>query len=543
MKDIPLPLDEDMETLHTIAIDVTDLDTMQHRAIEHRPRGRQRRGSITVRVELLSVGLLLLVAFLARWYAALHTGLEVDEPIYHDAAQGLLQYGFPTIRPAYNHPITPFLYHPPFFFFLLAGWFRLWGSTSYFTGRMLSVVISCVMLLEIYLMLRQMAGRVVALLALTFLASDLWIIFTNQAIYLENSQMILVVSAIWVYWRATHVAFTSRWRQSGWFALAGVLIGCVIIYKQIGGFIALAVLLNFILQRKYWWQHLLLIFCALFVVGGYVLSMHQIFGHLYDAATLDQISRTFGKKGAPGLNDGPLTAVEAFLSRYWMFFITFITLVCGFLVIVVRYFQALFLRKKIAHPLLVSWALSGMLFAAGISLKSPHYLILWIIPLYTVLASELGGFILNWKWRLVLPGARPRQAWALNFLILFCLLFSVGDAFGFQARFVYVAPDALEQAELYANTMLPHTALIVTENYIGVDLSPAFLDIALVNTPRLLADNQVSYLMLYWTQTQPVPASLGPVNSYCVPRRTFTGFKDTIEICQINPTALRALLT
>ena len=140
------------ETLQPDMVDMTDFDTM------HLPPGEVRRRGI-FRVEWLAVGCLLAIAFLTRWYAAMHAGLEVDEPIYHNAAIQLLRYGFPTIRPAYQHPITPFLYHPPFFFFLLAGWFRLWGNTSYFAGRMLSVVVSCIVLLQLYLLLRRMAGR------------------------------------------------------------------------------------------------------------------------------------------------------------------------------------------------------------------------------------------------------------------------------------------------------------------------------------------------------------------------------------------------
>ncbi len=527
------------ETLRTAIIDIADLDTMRHRAMVH-PQKKAGRGGVTSRMEWLAVGFLLVIAFLARWYAALHAGLEVDEPIYHNAAVQLLQYGVPSIRPAYQHPIIPFLYHPPFFFFLLAGWFRLWNDTSYLTGRMLSVVVSCIVLLQMYLLLRRMAGRLAALLVLALLASDLWLIFTNQAIYLENSLMVLVVAAIWAYWHANCAVLVRR--QLAWYVLAGLLIGCVVIYKQVGGFIVLVVVLNLLLMRKRWLQHLLMLVVALLVIGYYALSMHLIFGHAYDAATLDQVYRTLGKKSAPGLNDSPLVALQAFASRYWMFFITLLALIGGFVVSITRYVQAFFRRREVAQPLLVSWALSGMLFAAGISLKSPHYLILWLIPLYAVLAQELGAFILAWNWHILFPGGRPRQPLALSFLLIFCLVFSLGNSFGFQARFVNQTGDALEQSEIYINTALPATAVVLTENYIGVDLTPAFLDIALVNTPREVAQRHVTYMALYWTQTQPVPASLGPVARYCVSLRTFIGFKDQIEVCQIDPLALQALL-
>jgi 4-amino-4-deoxy-L-arabinose transferase-like glycosyltransferase len=534
--------DNEQATLRTLAVDMSDFDTMRYRAMESGSNGKPARGRARLRTEWLTVGLLLVIAFLARWYAALHAGLEVDEPIYHNAAVQLLQYGIPSIRPAYQHPLTPFLYHPPFFFFLLAGWFSIFNNTSYLTGRMFSIFVSCVMMLELYLILRRMSGRVTALLALAFLTGDLWLIFTNQAIYLENSLMILIVTAIWAYWRATSGVFVSRWRELAWYALAGVLVGFVIVYKQVGGSILLAILLHLLIFRKRWLQHGLLLLMALLVIACYALAMHEIFGRFYDSATVDQVYRTLGKKAAPGLNDSPLVALQAFASRYWMFFITLLTLICGFIVSIIRYLQAFFRRKQIAQPLLTSWALGGMLFAAGISLKSPHYLILWLVPLYAVLAQELGAFILSWNWRILFPGARPRQAQALSFLVIFCLLFSIGNSLGFQARFVNQSGDALQQAEIYINTTLPSTAIVVTENYIGVDLVPSFLDISLVNTPRLVAQSRVTHLALYWTQTQPIPKSLGSVDSYCVSLHTFVGFKDHIEVCQINTVALQALL-
>ena len=104
--------------------------------------------------EWVMVTHLLVLAFLVRFYAALHTGIEVDEPIYRDAAAMVLAhiqalpdslinnpmkqdtstiallYGYPSIRPAYLHPTIPFLYHPPFYLWLLAEWFKLWEAPA-----------------------------------------------------------------------------------------------------------------------------------------------------------------------------------------------------------------------------------------------------------------------------------------------------------------------------------------------------------------------------------------------------------------------------
>ncbi len=510
-------------------LDIPELPTIRQPALS----SQKQHSAIQ---EWVIVGLFLALALLVRLYAAFRAGLEVDEPIYRNAAALALRYGYPTIRPAYLHPVIPFLYHPPFFLFLLADWFKLWGSTSYLTGRMFSVIISLIMLLLLYVFTRQVLGRKVVLLALVLVGSDVWIIFTNQAIYLENSLMILIILAIWVYWRATHTFPVSRSRYLTWYGLAGLLAGCVIIYKQIGGFIVLVVLLNLLLQRKHWLGHAVLCGLMLLVVAGYGVAMHLAFGTLYDTAMLDQLHRTLGEKAAPGLNDSVLAALQAIWSRYWIFLVTIVVLLGGSAITLIRYLQGMFRRRSLSQPVIVSWALGGVLFALGISLKSPHYMILWIVPLYLVLAQEISEALRNRRPRL---HGFSRRAQALGLLV--CVLFLLGDGWGFQARFLHTHGDSLQQADSYINETLPPSAVVLTQNYIGVDLVPQFLDITLVTTPRQILQKGVTFMALYWSDTEPISPSLGPVNRYCLPMREFTGFKDHVEVCKIDPIALAAV--
>ncbi len=527
------PVDiSEQTTIPTMPIlDIPDLPTIRQPALS----SQKQYSAIQ---EWVIVGLFLAIALLVRLYAAFHTGLEVDEPIYRNAAALALRYGYPSLRPAYHHPVIPFLYHPPFYLFLLMGWFKLWESISYLTGRMLSVIISLIMLLLLYVFTRQVLGRKVVLIALVLVGSDVWIIFTNQAIYLENSLMLLIILAIWVYWHATHTFPSSRSRYLMWYGLAGLLAGCVIIYKQIGGFIVLVVLLNLLLQRKHWIGHAVLCGMMLLVVAGYGLAMHLAFGTLYHTALLDQLYRTLGKKAAPGLNDSVLVALQAIWSRYWIFLVTIVVLLGGSAITLLRYLQGMFRRRNVSQPVIVSWALGGVLFALSISLKSPHYMILWIVPLYLVLAQEIYEAPRNRRSRARLHGF-SRRAQALGLLL--CVLFLVGDVWGFQARFLHTHGDSLQQADSYINETLPPTAVVLTQNYIGVDLVPQFLDITLITTPQQILQKGVTFMALYWSDTEPISPSLGPVNRYCLPMREFTGFKDHVEVCKIDPIALAAV--
>lgn len=498
----------------------------------HKPAVVPRR-QYDVLKECIIVGLFLAVAIGARLYAAFHTGLEVDEPIYRYAAAYAAQYGFPAVRAEANREIIPFLYHPPFFLWLLDLWFKLWNSDNYLTGRLFSVLCSTIMLGLLYAFVRIHINKSVALLSLIFIASDAWIIFTNQAIYFENSEMVFIILAIWAYWRALQTDGKVNEQYVSRYLLAGLLIGWVLVYKQIGGFLVIVVLANVVMQRKHWLGHVLLCATAFGVLAVYALSMHIAFGSLFDYATLTQIRRTLWERQSAGLTYSPATALEAIVSRYFIFPLTILTLVGGSLLAIVRFVQHIFGKRKEKYPLLLSWVLGGVVFALSISLKSPHYMILWLVPLYIFLSKELYLVFAKRK--------RTGNRRKLMKGILLVGLFIV-SLWSFQARFMNLPGDTLAQASVYINTQLPSSAVVLTEDYVGVDISPQFMDINLVETPEKVFKSSVTYAALYWSTTEPLPASLGPINQYCIPLKTFRGFKDNIEVCKINKLALASIL-
>jgi hypothetical protein len=508
-------------------LDTPDLPTLRRPALN--PRQQKQHYFSTIR-EWGMIGLLLAIALLDRLYAAFHTGLEVDEPIYRYAAAYAMQYGFPAVRPAASRQIIPFLYHPPFFLWFLGLWFKAWGSDSYLTGRLFSVLCSAGMLMLLYAFVCRHLGKGVAALTLCFVGTDAWIIFTNQAIYLENSQMLFVILAMWAYWHATQVDATHSKQYVRRYLFAGLLIGWVIIYKHIGGFLVISVLANLAMQRMHWRGHVILFVVILGILTGYVLFMHEAFGSLYDLATITQIRRTLWDRQSAGLTYSPLIALQAIGSRYWIFPTTILVLVGGSLLAVIRFIQHVLGRRKEKHPIILGWALGGVVFALSISLKSPHYMILWLIPLYILLSKEL-YYVLNRQM-----GKRKSM---LNILLVGLFIVNL---WSFQARFVNLPGDALAQADAYINTFLPSNALVATQDYIGVDIAPQYVNIALYDTPALLFKSRATYAALYWSTTEPLPTSLGNINSYCIPLKTFSGFKDHIEVCKIDRVALTTIL-
>lgn len=507
-------------------LETSDLPTV------HKPSLIPRRRHDLLQ-EGIIVGLFLAVALGARLYAAFHTGLEVDEPIYRYAAAYAAQYGFPAVRAEANRQIIPFLYHPPFFLWLLDLWFKVWNNDNYLTGRLFSVLCATIMLGLLYVFVRVLVNKSVALLSLIFVGSDAWIIFTNQAIYFENSEMVFILLALWAYWRALQTNGKVNEQYISRYVLAGLLVGWVLIYKQIGGFLLIVVLANMVMQRKHWLGHVLLFVTTFGVLAVYALSMHMTFGSLFDYATFTQIRRTLWERQSAGLTYSPSTALEAIVSRYFIFPLTILTLVGGSILAIIRFVQHVLGKRKEKYPLLLSWALGGVVFALSISLKSPHYMILWLVPLYIFLSKEL----------YLLFGKRKHTSNRRKYLksILLVALFIV-NLWSFQARFMNVPGDTIAQASVYINAQLPSSAVLLTEDYVGVDIIPQYMNINLVDTPTKVFKSGVTYAALYWSTTEPLLTSLGPINQYCIPLKTFRGFKDNIEVCKINKLALASIL-
>ena len=494
----------------------------------------------------------IVLAFGLRLFAGLHAGLEVDEPIYRYAAAYAAHYGFPAVRAVVNQPTIPFLYHPPFFLWLLAGWFKLWGSTSYLTGRMLNILISVAILTTLYAFVRNTIGKTTALLTILLVGSDAWLVFTNQAIYFENSQMLFIILAIWAYWWATQADKTQTRSYTSRYLLAGVLVGWVLVYKQIGGYLLISILLGLLLQRKHWRGHALLLLAMCSVIAAYVIGMHLTFGNLFDSATITQIARTLWSRKSPGLSYGPSTALQIIINRYWIFPLTIFTLVGGSALVAIRFLQHLFKKKKEAHPVLLAWALGGVIFALSISLKSPHYMILWLVPLYTYLSKECSPLLQKGLQRVKRRHAQSLQtpqptlhAWYTRPILwrVILILVLLVNVWSFQARFLHIPGDPLIQSEDYMNTYLPVNALVVTQDFIAVDIIPNYVNIAYIDTPTKIFQSGATYAAFYWSTTEPLPTSFGNTNTYCTPIKTFTGFKDHVELCKLNTTALATMLT
>ena len=147
-------------------------------------------------------------------------------------------------------------------------------------------------------------------------------------------------------------------------------------------------------------------------------------------------------------------------------------------------------------------------------------MVLWLIPLYVFLASEVAHWF---------RGKRLANVWIL---VIFFLAASI---FTWNIRFMSGYGDSLGNSAAYINKDLSPNAVIGTESYMAELFNQQYTPIEELNTVDQVERND--YLAIYTSRTAPI-SSLPPViqdwQQYCLPLHTFTGFKDQVTVCKVN---------
>jgi 4-amino-4-deoxy-L-arabinose transferase-like glycosyltransferase len=453
---------------------------------------------------ILALGLFLRMIDLGR------TALEVDEAANHEVAMSIYNTGTPSFKPELGQVAQPYLFHPPFGFDILAGWAKL-TSTSFDSARLLNVFASMIVLLLVFAILCRY-GKGVALLGTLFVALDCWIVLTNRMIYLENMLLIPILIGVWFLIKAGESGKTRT------YVLAGLAFGIAIIFKHIGIYLVLSIVATWLLVRKdnrgYFWM----LMALTFVVLAYVIGMRANFGQIFFDQEFTEFDRLIGTSAARGINFGPIDALRIIADKYWIFVTTVITLVFGWILVTVRYLRS-FHKRDIAsgHAVLLSWAVAGFVFAVVSKLKSPNYLILWLVPLYMYLAVV----IIHWA-----SGQKKILVPALAVAFVFVNMLS------WNYRIIQTSGDALRDSAAYINNDVPSDAVVATESSIAPLIIQQYVRLDTMTSDKL---NKVDYIAYYTSSTVRV-TDLPPIAQEaiqnCQTVQEFSGFKDKVTLCK-----------
>src|SRR5215472_1426971 len=131
---------------------------------------------------------------LRLWKLGTSPAWQWDEAVYWRVAVNV-QHGMLSEHPLLGVAWQPFLYQPPFYALLLAGWFHLTGATISH-ARVLGVISIALVYAAAFRLLWKIHGPRTALFAMVPVIFDGWLIYIQRVSYIENVLLLLVVISL-----------------------------------------------------------------------------------------------------------------------------------------------------------------------------------------------------------------------------------------------------------------------------------------------------------------------------------------------------------
>ncbi|MFZ1301183.1 MAG: glycosyltransferase family 39 protein [Candidatus Microsaccharimonas sp.] len=485
----------------------------------------------TVRVsrEIWVVGSVFIVAILSRFVMlGMNPGFEWDEPVYTYVAGNLATNGLMEAKTEfYRTASEPYLYHPPFYFGLLAGWFQLFG-VGIAQARVLASIGSIVMLAVLYILLREILGWKWAVATIALLSIDGWLVFTNRVSWIENTMMPIGVVALLLYYRFVLKAPEPSGRREKLLLQAGLigtglLFGAVTVYKHVGVYFFLALLVCWLVTRIFHKRHLTVLYSFSGVIVVYVILMVAYFRENFIDQVATQVRRSFGTQESRGaltsIGDvlGPLT------SQYAIYWSSVVLVATAVVLLVIRAISII--RKKstltAGEALLFSWAAGSVIFFIVLQLKIPHYFLMLEIPLFCYLMLEVQRYAQRKR------GSRNLKTVA----VVIASVLVIANAFALTMRLGVLDSNPLQQTAEWTAKHLPADATVISEESVGLAIQQPYCKIAFArNCP------DVEYIITYTSATQKVPdtRSVEVMLENATLLQSFSGFKEEIRIYRID---------
>jgi 4-amino-4-deoxy-L-arabinose transferase-like glycosyltransferase len=466
----------------------------------------------------VALGAVAVIAILMRIPGlASRPGYEWDEPVYANIGASLAAGDGLQLKTDFGATEAPYLFHPPFYFWLLSIWMRVFG-TGIASARYLAAVVSIAVLGLLLLLMRRRWGNL-ALIPILVLATDGWLVFSNRVSWIENTMLVFAAGAILAY------DWALRTHRTRHFALAGLLVGATVIFKHVGIYVLLAVVCTWVVVRTDRRGHLALLGMAGAVVGIYVVGMTLAFrdgnhNWFLDASQV-QIERLTGQRESRGSITGIDQVVAAFIGPYIVFSTTL--LLAGVSLLLVARRSIVLLRRRLAtdavpDPVLFGWALAAAITFAASGLKMAHYFMMIEIPLFLFLFSEV----------MTLKEQHGHTRKWVNLGMAATLVVVAANFLTFDLRFVSRSDNALAEVRDYAAQAMPADSLVLTEETIGAIVPQPYCKFYKVG----LCADRADYVVTYTSRTQAPPDDprLKSLIARSKPIKTFKGFKETITV-------------
>ena len=480
--------------------------------------------------------MILVVAGVMRFaMVTVSPGFEWDEPVYAQIAAQTNVVGYPSAKIDGNMISTePYLYQPPFDFYLKAAWFNTFPKTDTAgdvgLGRLLSATEGMIALVLAFFCIQEIAGPNSAIVGLILLATDGWIVYTNRLNLIDNGMIPWGIFGVWMYAKAC------KSQAKLYYVIAGLFLAFAAVYKQTGIPFLFVPIINWLMTRKNFKNHALLLLTMVLVVLGYIGGLFAIWPKEFIFDTWVQIERTLGHIPSRGLNYGLQDAIKAVVQTYFVFVVTIVAITGVGLAVAYRVIQVICGQKQLFNSILLSWSIAAFGFLTVIALKAPQYLIIVLVPAYMFIASEFGAILDRAEDRLQMLQSSVNLDVLAKRIVVGALAFTVAaNMVTWGVRFIAHHDNALLETYRYFQTV-PSTSHVLADDPVGVVITQPYYNIDRHWSEQSMIDANPDYIVLYTTYTQKTPnyqeLKLYIAKSTIV--RTIVGFKETILIYRVN---------
>lgn len=471
---------------------------------------------------LFAPTIIFIVAALFRLpYIGSRPGWEWDESSYTNIARNWMSGNGLVSAPEFGIEAEKFLYHPPFHSMLLGTWFKVFGA-GVTQARVLGAIMALIAITLLYMLAKRVIGHKPALVLYAALAIDPWTVYANRTSWMENMLIVLVVAGMLLYWRAIQRGTAAA------YYLAGIGLGAAVVYKHTGAYVLLAVFLYYLVTKKDFKKHLVLLGGVLGTVSLYLLVMSAVFGELYWDITGHQWLRTIGSTSVNLSGNGSIKGirglVEPIMAQYKVFAATLIVMATAISMWLFRLVQAIKNRSLDnirANAFAFTWMTAGLSFAF-ISMKFPSYLLTILIAMYFYVASEVVEALRN------NPYGRLKKA-----IVAGMVLLALAGITGSYVRLVSYGDNAIAAVGKFAQKNIPANAVVLTEQPIGNLIGQPFCDI---RAHARKCGGAATWVITYTSANYDGPddAKVREILSRSTRVWSETGFKETLTVYRVN---------
>lgn len=459
---------------------------------------------------------LVVLGTLARlWNLRYAPGWEWDEVGYTYIAQNLYDNGVMSAKTDYLSNPEPYLYHPPFYFHLLAKWFSL-AVPGINQARLLAVGGATVTMLLLLSLLRNVIDEGWALIGVGLIATDMWLNFSQRIGWIENTLMPIGILGLLIYQKALE---KSRW----WlYSLSGLTVGFAAIYKHIGAIFIGALLVHAVLYRKEWRMNLVALATAGVVIVTYIVTVIIAFGPVFVNASITQLLRSVGEQDSAGALNSLSDVMYSLAGQYSIYLSTVALAIAGVLLVLYRLAQLMWRKGRTdgirSMNILYSWALAAVIFFMLLQLRFPHYAMLAFVPLFCYVVTEVSMIASSRK--------KTLSVIATSLIIL------VANAFAFHARYDNATLDdsALRNLQDFATEYIPLGAKVIADESTGTAIPQEYCIMW-----KGAGCTGATYIVVYTSSTQKIQNNNGQEEMIASSVEIFStaGYKETITVYQL----------